>query len=312
MPIPGKASDNPSGSGGNGQKQSEKSKTECQLPVASVRQRSAGLTQADIEKPSAEDAGNAVTVSKLPTVSIGKDWADWSYWGFGGILVMVGSLQVWFLYGTLKAIQIQARHMERQTKILEDSVSTAQKSADAAFAQVEAAKSTQRAQLRIDFVDPEWSFNEESGGYRVRFRVILDGITRAYVLSDSIIAYIAQRPREKGAWMAMGLPRNFTPELSPYFGDTILKTNQVMPETETDPSKVLLAKEGKLAVFLNGSILYRDIFGDEWMLEIDRYWKPWSSFGDKDGIGGEWYPVGSGCHDTHRKVDTNYRDQLLK
>jgi hypothetical protein len=33
-----------------------------------------------------------------------------------------------------------------------------------------------------------------------------------------------------------------------------------MPETETDPSKVLLAKEGKLTVFLNGGIRYKDIF----------------------------------------------------
>jgi hypothetical protein len=47
------------------------------------------------------------------------------------------------------------------------------------------------------------------------------------------------------------------------------------------------------------------------MLEIDRYWKPWSSSIDKDAIGGEWYPDGSGRHDTHRKVDTSYRDQLL-
>jgi hypothetical protein len=234
---------------------------------------------------------------------------------FTGVLAIVGVLQVgtmvwqaWLLRGTLGEIHTQAGHMERQTKILEDSVAAAQKSADAALAQVEAAKSVQRAQLRVEFVEPGWTVDYEAGGYPVKFRIILDGTTRAYILDDSIIAYIGVKPRDRGAWMGMGLPRNFTPEMSPFYGDTILRTVEALPQPETDASKVQLAEESKLTVFLNGQVRYRDIFGDEWILEIDRYWKSWVSFGDEDTFGGNWYPVGSGRHDTHRKAGT-YRER---
>jgi hypothetical protein len=108
--------------------------------------------------------------------------------------------------------------------------------------------------------------------------------------------------------MGIGLPRNLTPEISPFCGDTILKTVEALPQTETDTSKVLQAKESKLTVFLNGRIWYRDIFGDEWVLEIDRYWVPWSSYGDKTATGGMWAPVGSGRYDTHRQVKTNQQE----
>jgi len=311
-PIPGKASDNATGGSHEVQKQDTKSQPDSQPAVSVIPQNGTGPAKPNAEQPSAEDTSNSVTIRKLPTVSVGKDWADWSYWGFGGILVVVGSLQVWFLFRTLGAIQVQAGHMERQTKILEDSVAAAQKSADAALAQVEAAKSVQRAQLRVEFVEPGWTVDYEAGGYPVKFRIILDGATRAYILDDSIIAYIGDKPSERGAWMGMGLPRNFTPEMSPFYGDTILRTVEALPQPETDASKVQLAEESKLTVFLNGRVRYRDIFGDEWVLEIDRYWKSWASFGDEDTFGGNWYPVGSGRHDTHRKVDTSRRDEYLK
>jgi hypothetical protein len=246
---------------------------------------------------------------------------------FTGLLALVGFLQVGGMFwqalllrqtrGDVHAqadwMKTQAGYMERQTKILEDSVAAAQKSADAALAQVEAAKSTQRAQFRIEFAEPDWTFNEELGGYSIHFRVIMDGATRAYVLDDSIIAYIDEKPREGiGAWKVMGVQRDFTPELSPFVGYTLLQTSGRWPENETSPEKPKLASQRKLTLFVNGRIWYRDIFRDEWMLEIDRYWHPWSSYGDENATGGMWSPVGSGRHDTHRKVDSSYRDQPLK
>jgi hypothetical protein len=138
-PIPGQTANNPAGSSGNVQKQQGEGKSNGKSAATSLPQNSARPAPQDTEKPNTENTGNSVTVSKLPPVSIGKDWADWSYWGFGGILVVVGSLQVWFLYRTLKGIQTQAGHMECQTKILEDSVAAAQKVADAAEIQAKAA-----------------------------------------------------------------------------------------------------------------------------------------------------------------------------
>jgi hypothetical protein len=131
-PIPGQTANNPAGGGGKVQKQQGNGKNNGQSAASPLPQNGARPASQDAEKPDTKNTGNSVTVSKLPPVSIGKDWADWSYWGFGGILVVVGSFQVWFLYGTLRAIQTQAGHMERQTKILEDSVAAAQKTANAA------------------------------------------------------------------------------------------------------------------------------------------------------------------------------------
>jgi hypothetical protein len=301
-PIPGQTANNPAGGSGSVQKQPENGNAKGQSPASAIPQNSAGPAKPDAEQPSAENAGNPVTVGKLPTVSIGKDWADWSYWGFGGILVVVGSLQVWFLFRTLGAIQVQAGHMERQTKILEDSVAAAQKGADAAIAQVEMVKAKERAQLRIEFARPHLAFDEKLGGYPIHFRVTLDGTTRARIRDDSIIAYSSQRPREKGGWRVMGIPDNFTPEMSPYPGNTLLHTDEPFSMPERDNLKIAMVCENKATVFVNGRIWYTDIFGDEWMLEIDRYW---------DAMVESWGPVGSGRYDGHRKVDTSRRDQYL-
>src|ERR1700677_1860205 len=99
-PIPGQIANNPAGSGGDVQKQQGNGERNGKSALAPLPQNGAQPSSDDSEKPNAENTGNPVAISKLPTVSIGKDWADWSSWGFGGILVVVGSLQVWFLYGT--------------------------------------------------------------------------------------------------------------------------------------------------------------------------------------------------------------------
>ena len=303
-PMPGQTANNSAGGGGNVQEQGAKAKPSGQPPASRLPENSAGPAKPDAEKPSPKDASNSVAIRELPTVSVGKDWADWSYWGFGGLLVIVGGSQVLFLYRTLKAIQTQAGHMERQTKALEDSVAAAQKSADAALAQVEAAKSTQRAQLRIEFAEPDWEFDEEVGGYPIRYKVILDGTTRAYIPQNSILAYMGQTARVKRAiWMELHIPRNFTPEMSPYEDYTLLRKDaEGFPEVDTDPGKLELVEEHNFTVFVDGYIGYRDIFGDEWALNIDRCWVP-NSRHSKGAAGGMWVPFGSGKDDRHRKVE---------
>lgn len=286
-PVPWQAAENPAGSSSKVHKQEAPDKSTGQPAVSPLPENGARPTAQDAEKPDAENAGNSVTVRKLPTVSIGKDWADWSYWGFGGLLVVVGGSQVWFLYRTLKAIQTQAAHMERQTIALEDSVAAAQKSADAALAQVEMMKSKERAQIRIEFANLEIAFDKELGGYPIHFKVILDGTTRAYILEDSIAADIPSYPMEdRKYWARMGLPNNFTPEMSPFEGYTLLRTNEFPPELEQDNMKIGLVLERKLSVRIHGAIRYRDIFGDSWLLKIHRAWshysRMWAGAG-KDG-----------------------------
>jgi hypothetical protein len=239
---------------------------------------------------------------------------------FTGILAIVGLMQAftliwqaWLLRGTLKEIHTQAGHMERQTKILEDSVAAAQKSADAAFDQIEMMKRRERAQLSIEFAEPEWTFNKKLGGYPIHFQVTLDGSTRAGVVQSNILAYMGQTARTKRtAWRDMGLPRKFTPEISPFEGYTLISTDEGWPETDTDPGKADLVENHNHTVYVDGSIWYRDIFGDHWMLEIDRVWVPNSRDGGKNATGGRWFPFGSGIHDMQRKIEWPKQTQSEK
>jgi len=60
-------------------------------------------------------------VSKLPTVTVAspkRDLADWGYWAFALLLVVVGFLQVALMRGTLKAVQRQAGIMEDNIKLI--------------------------------------------------------------------------------------------------------------------------------------------------------------------------------------------------
>jgi hypothetical protein len=313
-PIPGQAANNPAGGSHDVQKQDGKSQSNAKPAPSTLQESGARPAHPDTDNPATKNASDSVSIREFPTVSIGKDWADWSYWGFGGILVVVGSLQVLLLRGTLRAVEIQGRHMERQTKALEDSVAAAQKSADAALAQVEAAKSAQRAQLRIEFAEPDFVFDEGLGGYPIRYEVILDGTTRAYVPQNSILAYMGQTARTKrSVWMELHIPRNFTPEMSPYKDYTLLRENaEGFPDVDTDPGKAELVEKHNFTVFVDGHIGYRDIFGDEWRLEIDRCWVPNSRHYGEGATGGMWVPFSSGRYDTHSKVDTSRRDQYLK
>ena len=180
----------------------------------------------------------------------------------------------------------------------------AKENAVTAVAQLEFIKSKERAQLRVELGQPDFSYDAELKGYPVNFRVTLDGTTRAYVLQGSILAYLGKSKRKEGGSRTFGIPRNLTPENSPYDGQTPICSTASFPEAETDTNKFYFAHTGKeYTLFVDGQIWYRDIFGEEWVLQIDRYW---------DALVQSWEPVGSGSEDVHKKVDTSRRDHHKK
>jgi hypothetical protein len=160
--------------------------------------------------------------------------------------------------------------------------------AQASMAQIEHSKAVQRAQIRIEFVDPSFSFNGE--GYPVLFRVIVDGTTRAYVLDESILAYVGESKRTETMRRGLEIPRHIAPEESSFEGHTLIHVSERVATPETDMNELYLARNGNLTLFVEGHIRYRDIFGDEWLLSIDRYW---------DFPTGMW---GTGKGDYHRQI----------
>lgn len=243
---------------------------------------------------------------------------------FTGFLVVVGALQAFALIGTVfvairqegilrnardeirnqaESLEAQAGHMEAQTKILASSVAVAQKSADAATAQIEFMKSKERAQLRIELDPLSLVYDQKADGYPIRFKVFLDGLTRATIVHESIIAYLADSPITRVSWEPLGLGGTFSPDLSPIAGVTFIQTDDdVSIFNETDGERIKLVHGRKLDVYVTGKIRYRDLFGDEWEIGIDRTWHQWSSYGEGE-IRGAWGASGNGKGDYHCKVE---------
>jgi hypothetical protein len=83
-----------------------------------------------------------VKVSELPSVTVvppKRTWVDWGYWFFDLLLVCVGGFQVYLLWRTLTAVQRQGDLMKRQADKLDESVAIADKAADAALLNAQAA-----------------------------------------------------------------------------------------------------------------------------------------------------------------------------
>lgn len=198
-------------------------------------------------------------------------------------------------------MKIQAGHMDEQNRILSNSVAVAKQNADTAIAQIEMVKSKERAQLSIEFEPLTLVYDQKADGYPIRFKVVLDGTTRATILYESIAAYLADSPGTKRmAWEPLGIPGTFRPESSPFPGVVFIQTDEDITVNETDSDRINRVRQRKLNVYVTGTIRYRDLFDDEWELGFDREWHQWSPWdGESRGI---WAVAGNGEGDYHRKA----------
>jgi hypothetical protein len=253
-----------------------------------------------------------------------KDWQDVATFSISFVLAAVGIAGVWIGICTLRFLRSQTIHirrqadmaqrqarlisrqvhqMEHQTKILKDSVAASQKSADAAMAGMEMTRAKERAELRIEFGEPTMVFDTEKGGYPIHYRVDLYGTTRAYIFQSSALAYLARQAREQKNFSSyLPAPRYFTPDVGPFDDYILLRKSEGWPEVESDLGEVDLIRMPYPSIFVDGHIWYRDVFGEEWMLEFDRVWIPNARI-SPDMAGGMWAPYSSGEHDRLRKVE---------
>jgi len=104
-------------------------------------------------QPSAPE--QTVRIRELPSVSVGRNWADWTLWALSGVLSIAGVLGIVLAYKTLRAIRRQGVSMRRQTAILRRSVAAARKSANAAKKSADGLISAERAWILADLNWPE-------------------------------------------------------------------------------------------------------------------------------------------------------------
>lgn len=239
--------------------------------------------------PSGEPAPS-VRITEFPPVSVAKDWSDQAYWLFTLFLVAVGALQVFLLWGNLRAIERQALQMERQTGILEKSVALAEKSADTARQNVEMFVNRERGHLRLELMPVQWP--PPAGSIRVSYKVTLYGATEAYISGSCARVEISNSPEpgDDGQWYpAMSIPQVITP-------DNRVQEAQVQgvfPKSTLEQAEIDAIASGKKFIHFRGFIKYNDVFGAERWTRCRRMWEL-SMLRNPDGSrSGHWSKRGS-------------------
>lgn len=210
-----------------------------------------------------------VKISEFPPISMAKDWADQAYWLFTLFLVAVGALQVFLLWGNLRAIERQALQMERQTGILEKSVALAEKSADTARQNVEMFVNRERGHLRVELLPVQWP---PTGAVKVSYRVTLYGATEAYISSSCARVEIADSPEpgDDGQWWpAMSIPQVITPDNR--VQEALVQS--VFPKSNLEASDIAAIDAGKKFIHFRGFVKYNDVFGAERWTRCRRMWE---------------------------------------
>jgi hypothetical protein len=149
-PVPRKAADNSAQTTAEVRTKSQPGQAYSAPAPTSAKADGNRPAKSNSDEQHAEDTQHTVGISKLPPVSVMKDWADWGIWVFSALLVVVGGLQVWLLWGTLGAIRRQAEQMERQTERLSESISVARDGAKAALLNAQAVINSERPWMLIE------------------------------------------------------------------------------------------------------------------------------------------------------------------
>jgi len=250
-------------------------------PSASHRQAASEVLLAQNSSPTSNpDAahkteGNApnspsVRITEFPPVSVSKDWTDQAYWVFTLFLVGASVLQVFLLWGNLRAIERQALQMERQTGILEKSVASAEKSAETAQKNVEMFINRERGHLRVELLPLESPL--QPGPLKIRYKVTLYGATEAYISSSCARVEItdSQEGGDDGQWWpAMSVPQVITPDGRVQEA----QVQGVFPKASLEQSDIDAIDAGKKFIHFRGFVKYNDVFGAERWTRCRRMWE---------------------------------------
>jgi hypothetical protein len=259
--------------------------------------------QGDSDKPATQGreekkSENHVTVFVPEPLKIDstKDWRDNTTWIFGFVLTIFTGLQVWYLRKTLIVVADQAKIMSAQSIILTQSVDAAEKSAQAAFSQIEMMKAKERARLSIEVDD-----FEIEGIPQVSFKIMCYGTTPAYIVSSWEFSHISPIPDYGWDKEAFGFSVRNLPSVNP---NGTIESESIIMDTDLHGGNTLdnppeIAKEiktkiadGDLYVHFRVRICYRDIFDSERThnIEVSKIYgierKP-----QPDGLGRMIYPM---------------------
>lgn len=225
--------------------------------------------QSNASAPRSTEPQQTVKVSELPPVDVSKDWSDYGYWGFTLFLTIVGGFQVYLMWGNLRVVERQADQMERQTGILQQSITLAEKSADTARQNLELFINRERAHLRIEIVPLEFPLTP--GPLKVSYKLTLHGTSDAYVTNSCARVEVtnSNEPGDDAQWFpAMNIPQVITPERRVIEA----QVTGVFPK-ELAPGDVEAIDAGRKFIHFRGFVNYKDVFGTERFTRVRRVWE---------------------------------------
>ncbi len=240
--------------------------------------------------PAGSGPEQTVKVSELPPLNMSKDWTDQAYWAFTLFLAIVGALQAYLLWGTMRVFERQALQMERQTGILAKSVALAEVSAETAKQNIDMFVSRERGHLRVELLPLEWP--PAPGSPKLSYKVMLYGATEAYISGSCARAEVTDSPEavDDGHWWpAMTIPQVITPN------DRVVEAQVqgIFPKLTLEQSDIDAIDAGKKFIHFRGFIKYNDVFGAERTTRFRRMWEL-SKVRNADGTrSGHWSKRGS-------------------
>jgi hypothetical protein len=282
VPVPRKAADNPTQV--NTQSKSNSAPGQKGVPApTSTKRDSNGPTANDSIQQGQNDAQHTVRISKLPPISVARDWADWGVWVFSLLLVIVGGFQVWLLYKTLGSISIQADQMEAQTTKLGESIAVARDN-------LELIINKERARIRLELDKPwlELGSDHVPEFPEIRYKVEMYGPTAAFIEYEAASAYTAESigaPAPLPDNIPMSLPAVIKPDMGP-----LSKSSFIYPNI--DKSGIENIWKGKSFLHFRGAIRYKDVFGKSRRTTFKYAWKVGEPYNDGTPFG-YWYKCGS-------------------
>jgi hypothetical protein len=212
-----------------------------------------------------KNAQQSVRITELPTVSVKDNGIDWRLWVFNGLLVVVGLLQVWLLFGTLKVTKTAA---------------------DAAKASADAVVNGERAWLLMDSHGPILQ-RPQDGFYQSPVTLKNFGKTPAKVIAINIAIQIeSSRESPSDTTVYDGETHAVVPDMIP---QGIPMPYMACSDAPVSPEQVDQIRDEKRFLWLCGSVRYEDIFRQDPIHETrfcylreDRH----------DGMGMFWYEAG--------------------
>jgi hypothetical protein len=105
VPAPRKTTDGSARARQQIKSQSDGAQKQTTPPSTILHPNASPSTKSDSKTETPKDAQQSVRITDLPTVSVKDNGIDWRLWVSNALLVIVSGLQIWLLFGTLKATE---------------------------------------------------------------------------------------------------------------------------------------------------------------------------------------------------------------